>query len=195
MRREESAYIAFGQYWLQARQQENTRLWLTNIIAIVFAALLALIAWKGLIYWYIAAFGLALALFGLFTNHALRVLSVRYSRVASTLMDFELGLGDYRRFIEGGEKRGVKAAWENLWSLHIAFVLFYCFAVAGWAALLSMARDVTVVANWPAIITFCLVLLASLGFYRLFLWRREKEAETQPLALPKRARERRKLEE
>jgi len=88
MGREESAYIAFGQYWLQTRHQETTRLWLTNIIAIVFAALLALIVWTGLIYWYIAAFGLALALFSLFTNHALRVLFVRYSRVASTLMDF-----------------------------------------------------------------------------------------------------------
>jgi len=192
MTREESAYVAFGQYWLQARHQETTRLWLTNIIAIVFAVLLAIIAWRGLIYWYIAAFGLSLALFGLFTNHALRVLFVRYSRVASTLMDFELGLGDYRRFIEGGEKRGVKAAWENLWTLHAAFVLFYCFGIAGWAALLTMARSLMVVANWPTIITFCLVLLAVLGFYWRLLWRREKEAETQPLALPRRVREKRK---
>src|SRR5512136_1842891 len=151
LRREESAYVAFGQYWLQARQQENTRFWMTMGISVVFAGLLSVIAWKGLAYWYIAAFGLALALFGFFVNHTLRVLTVRYSRVASALMDSELGLGDYRRFVEGGDKKGVRGAWETLWSVHIAFVLFYSFAVGGWAALLSMTQDSI---DWIVIFTF-----------------------------------------
>jgi len=190
MNREESAYVAFGQYWLQARQQESSRLWLTNSMAVVFAALLAIIAWQGLIYWYIAAFGLSLALFGFFTNHALRVLSVRYSRVASTLMDVELGLGDYRRFVEGGEeKKGIKGTWENLWSLHIAYVMFYCFGIAGWAALLTMTRGTPA---WFTMMTFILILFVVLLFYRVFLWPREREAETQPIASVKRQREKEK---
>jgi hypothetical protein len=189
MRREESAYVAFGQYWLQARQQENTRLWMTNSISVVFAALLAVIAWRGLSYWYIAAFGFSLALFGFFMNHTLRVLMVRYSRVASALMDSELGLGDYRRFVEGGDKKGVRGAWETLWSVHIAFVIFYAFAVGGWAALLTMTQGTI---DWLVIFTFVGLTLSSLLFYRFFLWPREREAETQPIVSEKRQKEKRK---
>jgi len=189
LRREESAYVAFGQYWLQARQQENTRLWMTNSISAVFAGLLAVIAWQGLAYWYIAAFGLALALFGFFVNHTLRVLTVRYSRVASALMDSELGLGDYRRFVEGGDKKGVRGAWETLWSVHIAFVLFYAFAIGGWAALLTMTQDTI---DWLVIFTFVSLTPCALLFYRVFLWPREREAETQPIVSEKRQKDRRK---
>jgi hypothetical protein len=189
MTREESAYVAFGQYWLQARHQETARLWMTNIISIVFGALLAVVAWQGLIDWYVAAFGLSLALFGFFTNHALRVLSVRYSRVAATLMDIELGLGDYRRFIEGGDKQGVRGTWENLWSLHIAYVMFYCFGIAGWAALLTMTRNTAV---WTTALTFILILLAVLLFYRFLLWPRESEAEKESIASAKRQKDKRK---
>jgi di/tricarboxylate transporter len=189
MRREESAYVAFGQYWLQARQQENTRLWMTNSISVVFAALLAVIAWRGLSYWYIAAFGFSLALFGFFMNHTLRVLMVRYSRVASALMDSELGLGDYRRFVEGGDKKGVRGAWETLWSVHIAFVIFYAFAVGGWAALLTMTQGTI---DWLVIFTFVGLTLSSLLFYRVFLWPREREAETQPIVSEKRQKDKRK---
>ena len=113
--------------------------------------LLAVIAWRGLAYWYIAAFGFSLALFGFFMNHTLRVLMVRYSRVASALMDSELGLGDYRRFVEGSDKKGVRGAWETLWSVHIAFVIFYAFAVGGWAALLTMTQGTI---DWLVIFTF-----------------------------------------
>jgi hypothetical protein len=189
MRREESAYVAFGQYWLQARQQENTRLWMTNSISAVFAGLLAVTAWRGLTYWYIAAFGFSLALFGFFMNHTLRVLMVRYSRVASALMDSELGLGDYRRFVEGGDKKGVRGAWETLWSVHIAFVIFYAFAVGGWAALLTMTQGTI---DWLVIFTFVGLTLSSLLFYRVFLWPREREAETQPIVSEKRQREKRR---
>ncbi len=189
MRREESAYVAFGQYWLQARQQENTRLWMTNSISVVFAALLAVIAWRGLAYWYIAAFGFSLALFGFFMNHTLRVLMVRYSRVASALMDSELGLGDYRRFVEGGDKRGVRGAWETLWSVHIAFVIFYAFAVGGWAALLTMTQGTI---DWLVIFTFVGLTLSSLLFYRVFLWPREREAETQSIVSEKRQKDKRR---
>jgi hypothetical protein len=189
MRREESAYVAFGQYWLQARQQENTSLWMTNSISVVFAALLAVIAWRGLSYWYIATFGFSLALFGFFMNHTLRVLMVRYSRVASALMDSELGLGDYRRFVEGSDKKGVRGAWETLWSVHIAFVIFYAFAVGGWAALLTMTQGTI---DWLVIFTFVGLTLSSLLFYRFFLWPREREAETQPIVSEKRQKEKRK---
>jgi hypothetical protein len=189
MRREESAYVAFGQYWLQARQQENVRLWMTNSISVVFAGLLAVIAWRGLAYWYIAAFGFSLALFGFFMNHTLRVLMVRYSRVASALMDSELGLGDYRRFVEGGDKKGVRGAWETLWSVHIAFVIFYGFAVGGWAALLTMTQGTI---DWLVIFTFVGLTLSSLLFYRVFLWPREREAETQPMVSEKRQKDKRK---
>ncbi len=189
MRREESAYVAFGQYWLQARQQENTRLWMTNSISAVFAALLAVTAWQGLAYWYIAAFGFSLALFGFFMNHTLRVLMVRYSRVASALMDSELGLGDYRRFVEGGDKKGVRGAWETLWSVHIAFVIFYAFAVGGWAALLTMTQGTI---DWLVVFTFVGLTLSSLLFYRVFLWPREREAETQPIVSEKRQKDKRK---
>ncbi len=189
MSREESAYVAFGQYWQQARQQENTRLWMSNSIAAVFAALLAVIAWQGLTFWYIAGFGLALALFGFFTNHTLRVMTVRYSRVANALMDSELGLGDYRRFVEGKDKKGVKGAWETLWNVHIAYVLFYAFAIGGWAALLTMTQDVI---DWLVVFTFVALSFAALLFYRVFLWPREWEAETQPIVSEKRQREKRK---
>lgn len=189
MRREESAYVAFGQYWLQARQQENTRLWMTNCISAVFAGLLAVIAWQGLAYWYIAAFGLALALFGFFVNHTLRVLIVRYSRVANALMDSELELGDYRRFVEGGDKKGVRGAWETLWSVNIAYVLFYAFAIGGWAALLTMTQNTI---DWLVIFTFFSVTFCALLFYRVFLWPREREAETQPIVSEKRQRDKRK---
>jgi type IV secretory pathway TrbD component len=189
LRREESAYVAFGQYWLQARLQENTRFWMTMGISVVFAGLLAVIAWKGLAYWYIAAFGLALALFGFFVNHTLRVLAVRYSRVASALMDSELQLGDYRRFVEGGDKKGVRGAWETLWSVHIAFVLFYAFAIGGWAALLTMTQDTI---DWLVIFTFVSLTPCALLFYRVFLWPREREAETQPIVSEKRQRDKRK---
>ncbi len=187
MRREESAYVAFGQYWLQARHQETARLWLTNVMALVFALLLAMIAWQGLVYWYIAAFGLSLALFGFFVNHAMRVLGVRYSRVAAALMDAELGLGDYRRFIEGSDQTGIKGAWENLWSLHMAFVLFYCFGIAGWSALLTMTQNSPL---WFTAFVFGLMVAISLVFYFVILWPRERQAETQPLATVKRQRER-----
>jgi type IV secretory pathway TrbD component len=189
LRREESAYVAFGQYWLQARLQENTRFWMTMGISVVFAGLLAVIAWKGLAYWYIAAFGLALSLFGFFVNHTLRVLAVRYSRVASALMDSELQLGDYRRFVEGGDKKGVRGAWETLWSVHIAFVLFYAFAIGGWAAFLTMTQDTI---DWLVVFTFVSLTLCALLFYRVFLWPREREAETQPIVSEKRQRDRRK---
>lgn len=189
IRREESAYVAFGQYWLQARQQENTRLWMTNSISVVFAALLAVIAWRGLAYWYIAAFGFSLALFGFFMNHTLRILMVRYSRVASALMDSELGLGDYRRFVEGSDKKGVRGAWETLWSVHIAFVIFYAFAVGGWAALLTMTQGTI---DWLVIFTFVGLTVSSLLFYRVFLWPREREAETQQIVSEKRQKDRRK---
>jgi hypothetical protein len=189
MRREESAYVAFGQYWLQARQQENTRLWMTNSISVVFAALLAVIAWRGLAYWYIAAFGFSLALFGFFMNHTLRILMVRYSRVASALMDSELGLGDYRRFVEGGDKKGVRGAWETLWSVHIAFVIFYAFAVGGWAALLTMTQGTI---DRLVIFTFVGLTMSALLFYRVFLWPREREAETQKIVSEKRQKDRRK---
>ncbi len=188
-KREESAYVAFGQYWLQARLQENTRFWMTMGISVVFAGLLAVIAWKGLAYWYIAAFGLALSLFGFFVNHTLRVLMVRYSRVASALMDSELQLGDYRRFVEGGDKKGVRGAWETLWSVHIAFVLFYAFAIGGWAAFLTMTQDTI---DWLVVFTFVSLTLCALLFYRVFLWPREREAETQPIVSEKRQRDRRK---
>ncbi|MDM7999966.1 MAG: hypothetical protein QUS33_08200 [Dehalococcoidia bacterium] len=190
MRREESAYVAFGQYWLQARQQETTRLWMTNIICAVFAGLLGVLAWRGLSYWYIAAFGLSLALFGFFMNHSLRVLMVRYARVAGALMDSELGLGDYRRFVEGSDKKGVRRAWETLWSVHIAFVLLYAFAIGGWGALLAMTRGTI---DWFVIFTFAALTLSSLLFYFVFLWPREREAETQPIVSEKRQRERRKF--
>ena len=189
LRREESAYVAFGQYWLQARQQENTRLWMTNCISGVFAALLAVIAWEWPSFWYIAAFGLALSLFGFFMNHALRVLMVRYSRVANALMDSELHLGDYRRFVEGGDRKGVQGAWETLWSVHIAFVLFYAFGIGGWAALLTMTQGVF---DWIVIFTFFSLTISALVFYRVFLWPREREAETQPIVSEKRQRERRR---
>jgi type IV secretory pathway TrbD component len=189
MRREESAYVAFGQYWLQARQQENTRLWMTNSISAVFAGLLAVIAWQGLAYWYVAAFGFSLALFGFFMNHTLRVLAVRYSRVASALMDSELGLGDYRRFVEGVDKKGVRGAWETLWSVHIAFVIFYAFAVGGWAGLLTMTQDTI---DWLVIFAFVALTLSTLLFYRVFLWPREREAETQPIVSEKRQRDKRR---
>jgi type IV secretory pathway TrbD component len=189
LKREESAYVAFGQYWLQARQQENTRFWMTMGISVVFAGLLAVIAWKGLAYWYIAAFGLALSLFGFFVNHTLRVLAVRYARVASALMDSELQLGDYRRFVEGGDKKGVRGAWETLWSIHIAFVLFYAFAIGGWAAFLTMTQGVI---DWLVVFTFVSLSLCALLFYRVFLWPREREAETQPIVSEKRQRDRRK---
>jgi type IV secretory pathway TrbD component len=189
LRREESAYVAFGQYWLQARQQENTRLWMTNSISAVFAGLLGVIAWQGLAYWYIAAFGLALALFGFFVNHTLRVLIVRYSRVASALMDSELGLGDYRRFVEGSDKQGVRGAWETLWSVHIAFVIFYAFAVGGWAALLTMTQNTI---DWLVIFTFFSLTFCALVFYRVFLWPREREAETQPIVSVKRQKDKRR---
>jgi type IV secretory pathway TrbD component len=189
LRREESAYVAFGQYWLQARQQENTRLWMTNSISAVFAGLLAVIAWQGLAYWYIAAFGLALALFGFFVNHTLRVLTVRYSRVASALMDSELGLGDYRRFVEGSDKKGVRGAWETLWSVHIAFVIFYAFAVGGWAGLLTMTQNTI---DWLVVFAFVALTLSTLLFYRVFLWPREREAETQPIVSEKRQRDKRR---
>ena len=189
MKREEGAYVAFGQYWLQARQQENTRLWMTNSISVVFAALLAVIAWRGLAYWYIAAFGFSLALFGFFMNHTLRILMVRYSRVASALMDSELGLGDYRRFVEGSDKKGVKGAWETLWSVHIAFVIFYAFAVGGWAALLTMTQGTI---DWLVIFTFVGLTFSALLFYRVFLWPREREAETQKIVSEKRQKDRRK---
>jgi len=189
LKREESAYVAFGQYWLQARLQENTRFWMTMGISVVFAGLLAVIAWKGLAYWYIAAFGLALSLFGFFVNHTLRVLMVRYSRVASALMDSELQLGDYRRFVEGGDKKGVRGAWETLWSVHIAFVLFYAFAIGGWAAFLTMTQDTI---DWLVVFTFVSLTLCALLFYRVFLWPREREAETQPIVSEKRQRDRRK---
>jgi hypothetical protein len=189
MRREESAYVAFGQYWLQARQQENTRLWMTNSISVVFAALLAVIAWRGLAYWYIAAFGFSLALFGFFMNHTLRILMVRYSRVASALMDSELGLGDYRRFVEGSDKKGVRGAWETLWSVHIAFVIFYAFAVGGWAALLTMTQGTI---DRLVIFTFVGLTVSSLLFYRVFLWPREREAETQQIVSEKRQKDKRK---
>ena len=179
MNREESAYVAFGQYWLEARHHENARMWLTIVTAGIFAILLGIIAWTGMVHWYLAAFGLSLSLFGFFVNHSLRVLSVRYSRVASTLMDAELGLGDYRRFVEGGEeKKGMEGAWETLWSLHSGFVLFYCFGMAGWAALLTITRVTEV---WVTAMTLIMILVATLGFYRLFLWPRERLAETQPL--------------
>ncbi|RLC94990.1 MAG: hypothetical protein DRI39_01180 [Chloroflexi bacterium] len=186
MKREESAYVAFGQYWMQARHQENTRLWLTNVLIVIFAALIGVTAWRGSIYWYIPSFGLALAFFGLFANHALRVLFIRYSRVAATLMDIELGMGDYRRFLEGGGERGLKGAWETLWTLHAAFVAFYLFAVAAWAALLVMTRDIAV---WAVIVTFFGTLLLFTIFYWQVLWRREQEAETQAILRHKRARE------
>jgi hypothetical protein len=189
MKREESAYVAFGQYWLQARQQENTRLWMTNSISAVFAGLLAMIAWQGLVYWYLAAFGFALSLFGFFMNHTLRVLTVRYSRVAGALMDSEMELGDYRRFVEGGDKKGVRGAWETLWSVHIAFVLFYAFGIGGWAALLTMTQGTI---GWLVILTFVSLTFCVLLFYRVFLWPREKEAETQPIVSEKRQRDRRK---
>jgi len=189
MRQEESAYVAFGQYWLQARQQETTRLWMTNSICAVFAGLLAVIAWRGLAYWYIAAFGFSLALFGFFMNHTLRVLMVRYARVASALMDSELGLGDYRRFVEGSDRKGVKRAWETLWSVHIAFVILYAFAIGGWAALLTMTQGTVV---WLVIFTFISLTLSSMLFYFVFLWPREREAETQPIVSEKRQRDRRK---
>ena len=189
MRREESAYVAFGQYWLQARQQENTRLWMTNSISVVFAALLAVIAWRGLTYWYIAGFGFSLALFGFFMNHTLRILMVRYSRVASALMDSELGLGDYRRFVEGSDKKGMRGTWETLWSVHIAFVIFYAFAVGGWAALLTMTQGTI---DWLVIFTFVGLTMSALLFYRVFLWPREREAETQPIVSEKRQKDKRK---
>jgi hypothetical protein len=189
LRREESAYVAFGQYWLQARQQENTRLWMTNSISAVFAGLLAVIAWQWPSFWYISAFGLSLALFGFFVNHTLRVLIVRYSRVASALMDSELGLGDYRRFVEGGDKKGVRGAWETLWSVHIAFVIFYAFAVGGWAALLTMTQGVI---DWLVVFTFVGLTFSALLFYRFFLWPREREAETQPIVSEKRQKDKRK---
>ena len=189
MRREESAYVAFGQYWLQARQQENTRLWMTNSISAVFAGLLAVIAWQGLAYWYIAAFGFSLALFGFFMNHTLRVLMIRYSRVAGALMDSELELGDYRRFVEGGDKKGVRGAWDTVWTVHIAFVLLYAFAIGGWAALLAMTQGTI---DWLVIFTFVSLTLCALLFYRVFLWPREREAETQPIVSEKRQRDKRK---
>jgi type IV secretory pathway TrbD component len=189
LRREESAYVAFGQYWLQARLQENTRFWMTMGISVVFAGLLAVVAWQGLAYWYIAAFGLALSLFGFFVNHTLRVLMVRYSRVASALMDSELQLGDYRRFVEGGDKKGVRGAWETLWSVHIAFVLFYAFAIGGWAAFLTMTQDTI---DWLVVFTFVSLTLCALLFYRVFLWPRERAAETQPIVSEKRQRDKRK---
>lgn len=189
MRREESAYVAFGQYWLQARQQETIRLWMTNSICVVFAALLAVIAWRGLAYWYIAAFGFSLALFGFFMNHTLRVLMIRYSRVAGALMDSELELGDYRRFVEGGDKKGVRGAWDTVWTVHIAFVLLYAFAIGGWAALLAMTQGTI---DWLVIFTFASLTFCSILFYRVFLWPREREAETQPIVSEKRQRDRRK---
>jgi len=187
MTREESAYVAFGQYWLQARHQETARLWLTNVMALVFTLLLAMIAWQGLVHWYFAAFGLSLALFGFFVNHSMRVLGVRYARVASALMDAELGLGDYRRFIEGSDKTGFQGAWENFWSLHMAFVLFYCFGIAGWSALLTMTQDTPL---WFTIFTFGLMIVISLVFYFVILFPRERQAETIPVASAKRQRDR-----
>jgi hypothetical protein len=117
------------------------------------------------------------------------VLMVRYSRVASALMDSELGLGDYRRFVEGGDKKGVRGAWETLWSVHIAFVIFYAFAVGGWAALLTMTQGTI---DWLVIFTFVGLTLSSLLFYRVFLWPREREAETQPIVSEKRQKDKRK---
>ena len=189
LRRDESAYVAFGQYWLQARQQENTRLWMTNSISLVFAGLLAVIAWQWPSFWYMAGFGLSLSLFGFFVNHTLRVLIVRYARVANALMDSELQLGDYRRFVEGGDKKGVRAAWETLFSVHMAYVLFYSFAIGAWAALLTMTQGVI---DWLVIFTFVSFTLLALLFYRVFLWPREREAETQPIVSEKRQRERRR---
>jgi hypothetical protein len=46
--------------------------------------------------------------------------------------------------------------------------------------------------DWLVIFTFVSLTLCALLFYRVFLWPREREAETQPIVSEKRQKDKRK---
>ena len=172
----DNARLVFEQYWLHARHVENERLWMTNVFAIIFAGLLGFMGWKEELIWYIAAFGLALSLFGLLAVHALRIPFIRYSRMAETIMDVELGLGKFRRFFKQNKKDGLRVNIDKFWSLHRTFVLFYCFTGAGWAALLSISLEASPTTTW---IVFGTVAAALIALYQCIFWHREDRIEDE----------------
>lgn len=176
MAREDDARLVFEQYWLHARHVENERLWMTNVFAIIFGGLLGFMGWKDELTWYIAAFGLALSLFGLLAVHALRIPFIRYSRMAETIMDVELGLGEYRRFFKQNGRNGLRANIDKFWSVHRTFVLFYCFIGAGWSTLIAISLEASDRTVW---IVFITVAAALVFLYQCIFWRREDRIEDE----------------
>jgi hypothetical protein len=68
-------------------------------------------------------------------------------------------------------------------------VILYAFAIGGWAALLAMTQGTI---DWFVVFTFISLTLSSLLFYFVFLWPREREAETQQIVSEKRQKDKRK---
>lgn len=169
MERQDNAKTVFEQYWLHARHVENQRLWITNILVILFGALLSFMAQAGVI-WYISAFGLLLALFGLLMVHALRVPFLRYSRMAEAIMAAELGMGKYRRFFVAQEKKGIAQVIDKLWGVHKFYVGLFTTSVAGWCALLAYSLKAEDSATWAIFWGVAIVLPI---IYRFIFGRRE----------------------
>lgn len=173
-----NARAVFEQYSLQARHDENERLWLTNILAIIFAALLGLITLQGL-KWYIPAFGVLLSISGILAIHNLRIWFVRNSRVAVKIMIDELGIAheyDVGRYYKKRKKeRKSHLFFWRFWNVPFAFYLFYSSMLALYGTLLLRAFGL---GCWLWAV-FIGLICSSLIFYWCVLLPREMKAEEE----------------
>jgi hypothetical protein len=169
-----NARAVFEQYWLQARHVENERLWLTNVFAIIFAALLGLITVQGL-EWYIPAFGVLLSITGILSMHSLRIWFIRLSRLAEKIMINELGAEEYD--IEKYRKTKGKLSLfvRRFWALPFVFYVFYSTMLALWSTLLLKAFGLSC---WLWIV-FVGIICSSLIFYWCVLFPRERKTEEE----------------
>ena len=171
----ENARVVFEQYWLHARHVENHRLWLTNLFVIIFAGLLGCMAFIEQTSSYIPLAGFILSLIGLFSIHATRVPFLRFSRMAETITALELGLGEYRRFFQQ-EAGSLKETKDKFWSLHRTFIIFYCLAGGGWAALFTHSY----ISSWGILCVIFIIIAAALySIYKVTFWKKELKVEEE----------------
>jgi len=171
---QDNAKTIYEQYWSQARHIENERLWLTNIFAVVFAALLGFITMGGTS-WYIPIFGLFLSIVGLVAMHDLRIWYIRYSRLAEKIAINELDgeRYDVGKFRKNKGKSSMKIG--RFWGLHPVFMYFYSAMFALWIAILLYELNIR---KWLWLI-FIIILCSFLSFYQFVILPREKRMEKE----------------
>lgn len=165
--------VVYEQYWLNSRQNENHRLWFTNIYVLIVAGVLALIG-KGYddsLTLGFSIFLLILSIIGLFTSYANCMAFVWYSRMCEKIL-YDLNLGkDYSHWFGINSIRHISKKRVGIGRLYIYFytvMISVTTTLTTWKLVETLNFDIFWEYVIPLIIG-CLSLLFTISIYFRYL--------------------------